>query len=155
MGEHALRVRREGDTMKRLRLLVASLLATGCTTTTTERLRLPPLETVPRVDLGRYVGTWYEIAAFPQRFQRGCTATTATYTLREDGHIDVVNRCRKDSPDGPEKVAKGRARIVDPATNANQSPVRSVSAAVLRHTSATSCQGNVPSLRSRTTPSST
>ena len=104
--------------MKRLRMMIATVLATGCATSTTERLRLPPLETVPRVDLGRYVGTWYEIAAFPQSFQRGCTATTATYTLRDDGDIDVVNRCRKDALDGPEKVAKGRARVLDRATNA-------------------------------------
>lgn len=103
---------------KCLRTVIASLLATGCATSTAERLRLPPLETVPHVDLGRYVGTWYEIAAFPQSFQRGCTATTATYTLRGDGDIDVVNRCRKDALDGPEKTAKGRARVVDEATNA-------------------------------------
>jgi apolipoprotein D and lipocalin family protein len=73
---------------------------------------------VPRVDLGRYVGTWYEIAAFPQRFQRGCTATSATYALRPDGDVDVVNRCRLESPHGREKVATGRARVVDRETNA-------------------------------------
>jgi len=90
----------------------------GCGVTTTERLRLPTLQTVPRVDLGRYVGTWYDIASFPQRFQRGCTATTATYTLRADGQIDVVNRCRDQTVDGPERVSRGRARVVDRATNA-------------------------------------
>lgn len=104
--------------MNRLLALLASLAAGGCATSTTERLALPPLETVPRVDLQRYAGTWYEIAAFPQRFQRGCTATTATYALRADGDVDVVNRCRKGSPDGPEKVARGRARVVDRATRA-------------------------------------
>jgi apolipoprotein D and lipocalin family protein len=70
------------------------------------------------VDLGRYLGTWYEIAAFPQRFQRGCTATTANYSLRKDGLITVLNRCRKGSVDGPEKSAKGRAKVVDRASNA-------------------------------------
>ena len=90
----------------------------GCSASTTERLRLPPLRTVAHVDLGRYVGTWYEIANFPQSFQRGCTATTATYTIREDGDIDVLNRCRKGSPDGEEKSARGRARVVDRSTNA-------------------------------------
>jgi apolipoprotein D and lipocalin family protein len=104
--------------MNRLGALVASLVAMGCGTTTTDRLHLPPLQTVPRVELRQYLGTWYEIASFPHRFQRGCIATTATYTLRDDGDIDVVNRCRKESPDGPEKVAKGRARVVDRATNA-------------------------------------
>lgn len=104
--------------MSRLLALAAPLLAAGCATSTTDRLGLPPLETVPRVDLGRYAGTWFEIAAFPQRFQRGCTATTATYAPRADGDVDVVNRCRKGSPDGPEKVARGRARVVDRATQA-------------------------------------
>ncbi len=98
--------------------MLLGLVAAGCATSTTARLHLPELQTVPRVDLGRYVGTWYEIASFPQRFQRGCTATTATYTLREDGQVDVVNRCREGSPDGPEKVARGRARVVDPSTQA-------------------------------------
>lgn len=104
------------------RAIVASLAAlaglAGCATTATERLRLPPLQTVPRVDLGRYVGTWYEIAAFPQRFQRGCTATTAIYTLRSDGDIDVLNSCRKGTLEGEAKSARGRARVVDRATNA-------------------------------------
>jgi apolipoprotein D and lipocalin family protein len=104
--------------VKKAGLLAALLALTGCRTTTTERLKLPALRTVERVDLQRYVGTWYEIAAFPQRFQRGCTATTATYSLRPDGQLDVVNRCRKDAPDGPEKVARGRARVVDRETNA-------------------------------------
>lgn len=90
----------------------------GCATSTTERLRLPPLQTVAHVDLSRYLGTWYEIANFPQRFQRGCTATTATYSLRDDGDIDVLNRCRKDTIDGEEESALGRARVVDRATNA-------------------------------------
>jgi apolipoprotein D and lipocalin family protein len=98
--------------------MLLGLLGAGCSTTTTARLHLPELKTVPRVDLGRYVGTWFEIASFPQSFQRGCTATTATYTLRDDGQIEVVNRCRKGSPEGPEKVARGRARVVDPSTNA-------------------------------------
>jgi len=97
---------------------LALLLASACASTTTKRKDLPPLRTVPRVELQRYLGTWYEIAAFPQRFQRGCTASMATYTARDDGQIDVVNRCREGTPDGPEKVARGRARVIDRETNA-------------------------------------
>jgi apolipoprotein D and lipocalin family protein len=99
-------------------LLATALLAAGCASTTTERLRLPAPVTVARVDLQRYLGTWYEIASFPQSFQRGCTATTATYALRDDGQIDVLNRCRKGSLDGEPKEARGRARVVDRASNA-------------------------------------
>jgi apolipoprotein D and lipocalin family protein len=85
---------------------------------TTARLDLPPLETVPKVDLERYLGTWYEIASFPQRFQRGCAATSATYSWRDDGTILVINRCRKGSLHGPEKSVHGRARVSDASTNA-------------------------------------
>lgn len=97
-------------------ILSAALL--GCMTSGGARADLPPLETVPEVDLQRYLGTWYEIARIPQRFQRGCTATTATYSLEEDGDIRVLNRCRKGSLDGPLDEAEGRARVVDEETNA-------------------------------------
>jgi len=99
-------------------LLLGALASIGCATTTTSRLDLPELRTVPSVDLGRYLGTWYEIASFPQHFQRGCTGTTATYALRADGEIDVLNRCRKGGLDGEEASARGRARVVDRSTNA-------------------------------------
>ena len=107
--------------MHRTGLLLAlafgiSLLA--CSKTTTERFELPPLQAVPQVDLERYLGTWYELASYPQRFQEGCTGTSATYTLRSDGEIDVLNKCRKGALDGPEDIAEGRARIVDRTSNA-------------------------------------
>lgn len=78
---------------------------------------LPPLQTVSAVDLERYLGTWYEIASYPQRFQEGCTATTATYSLGEDG-IVVDNRCRQGTVDGELDQATGRARVVNATTNA-------------------------------------
>jgi apolipoprotein D and lipocalin family protein len=56
----------------------------------------PPLATAPDVDLERYLGTWYEIASYPTRFQRGCTSTTATYTRNEDGSLRVRNECDRD-----------------------------------------------------------
>jgi len=72
----------------------------------------PPLQVVPSVDLARYAGRWYEIARLPNRFQRDCAAnTTATYTLRQDGKITVVNECHK--ADGRLKSAKGTARVAD------------------------------------------
>ncbi len=68
-----------------------------------------PLKVVPEVDLHRYVGTWYEIARKPNRFQSQCIGdVTATYTLLDDGDIAVVNRCRKE--DGEWSEATGRAR---------------------------------------------
>jgi apolipoprotein D and lipocalin family protein len=75
------------------------------------------LKTVAHVELSRYVGTWHEIARYPNSFQKSCAGSTATYTLREDGEIDVVNRCR-DLRDGSLREAKGRAWVVDPTSNA-------------------------------------
>jgi apolipoprotein D and lipocalin family protein len=71
-----------------------------------------PLELVDEVDLERYQGRWYEIALLPNVFQRRCVSdTTATYGLREDGRIDVINRCRED--DGSWAKAEGIARKQD------------------------------------------
>ena len=77
-----------------------------------------PLRTVASVDLQRYLGTWYEIAAIPASFQKDCVGVTATYTLRPDGKIGVLNRCHKFTLDGKEKSVKGRAWVVDKRTNA-------------------------------------
>lgn len=78
----------------------------------------PPLSVVPHVDLRRYTGTWYEIASFPNRFQKGCVATKATYGLREDGKISVLNECRRKSLDGKLSTVSGKAKIADTTTNA-------------------------------------
>jgi apolipoprotein D and lipocalin family protein len=69
------------------------------------------IETVPFVDLAKYAGKWYEIASFPQYFQKGCNCTTAEYTLSEKGYVIVENRCRKDSINGKESYIKGRAFV--------------------------------------------
>ena len=78
---------------------------------------LPPLQTVPRVDLNRYLGEWHEIARYPNRFQKGCLGSSARYTLREDGEIDVLNSCR-DGQSNELRQARGRAWVVDSASNA-------------------------------------
>jgi apolipoprotein D and lipocalin family protein len=76
----------------------------------------PPVQTVPAVDLARYAGRWYEIAAFPMFFQRQCVGdTTAEYALRPDGDISVVNRCRTE--DGFDE-ATARAWAVEGGGNA-------------------------------------
>ena len=68
-----------------------------------------PPATVSSVDLDRYAGRWYEVARFPNRFQKQCVGdVVAEYTPREDGRIEVVNRCRR--ADGTVDVARGVAR---------------------------------------------
>lgn len=77
----------------------------------------PPLPVVPAVDLARYMGTWHEIARLEHTFQKGCVGSTATYALRPDGEVDVINRCINEE-DGSKREATGRAWVVDPSTNA-------------------------------------
>lgn len=68
-----------------------------------------PLDVVPEVDLNRYMGTWYEIARLPNWFQKKCVGdVTATYSMRDDGDIKIVNRCRKENDEIIE--AEGRAK---------------------------------------------
>jgi len=77
----------------------------------------PPLQTVARVDLQRYVGKWYEIARYPNRFERKCDRdVTAEYSIRKDGNIRVLNSCI--SAAGKPKRAIGTAVVVDKETNA-------------------------------------
>jgi len=77
-----------------------------------------PLAVVDHVDLERYIGTWYEIATIPQRFQKGCVGVTATYSFLPDGKIRVINRCRKETLDGKLREVEGKAWVVDKTTNA-------------------------------------
>ena len=76
------------------------------------------LAVVPGVEIDRYLGTWYEIARYPNRFQKECVAVTADYSLRPDGKIKVVNACRKETLDGKIKKIEGKAWVADEATNA-------------------------------------
>ena len=76
------------------------------------------LQTVPYVDLKKYAGKWYEIASFPQPFQKGCNCTTAEYTLTDKGYVIVENRCNKDSIHGKQSYIKGKAFVVENSGNA-------------------------------------
>ncbi len=76
------------------------------------------LQTVPFVDVEKYAGKWYEIASFPQRFQKNCTCTTAEYTLTDQDYLIVENKCNKDSIDGKVSKIKGKAFIEKNSGNA-------------------------------------
>jgi apolipoprotein D and lipocalin family protein len=99
-----------------LKLMMLCLTAMGMATAVSAEER--PLEVVRSVDLNRYLGTWYEIASYPAWFQRGCTAVTAHYSLRDDGLIRVVNSCNKGALDGKLKQSTGRAKVVEGSANA-------------------------------------
>ena len=93
-----------------------SLLLSSCVTMDGNTMK--PLETVNHVDLSRYTGQWYEIARYEHRFQKGCVGSKATYSLRDDGKIAVVNECFDKSFSGKLRSAKGKAWVVDKDTNA-------------------------------------
>ncbi len=76
-------------------------------------------QTVPSVDLDKYLGLWYEIASFPASFQKGCRCSTAEYQ-REPGkeYIRVINKCLKLKHNGSKlSVARGKAFPVKGSNN--------------------------------------
>ncbi len=97
-------------------ILALPLVFSGCAAKNSKGMK--PLETVNFVDLDRYGGRWYEIARYPNRFQKGCVGSRATYTRRDDGGIAVVNQCYDRSFAGKLRTAEGKAWVVDKETNA-------------------------------------
>lgn len=77
-----------------------------------------PLETVPFVDLKKYAGKWFEIAAYPQRFQKGCHCTTAEYTLSDKAYVIVENKCNRGGVNGKPSYIKGKAFVEKNSGNA-------------------------------------
>lgn len=94
--------------MKRLLTLSLTLLLSAC-------LGMPPAVTpVSGFELDRYLGTWYEIARLDHSFERGLQQVTATYSLREDGGVKVLNR-GFDPDSGQWDEAQGKAYFVEDA----------------------------------------
>jgi apolipoprotein D and lipocalin family protein len=69
-----------------------------------------PLAVAEGVDLERYLGSWYEIASYPTRFQRGCSRTRAHYARGEDGTLLVRNECMRE---GELATIEGTAWVAD------------------------------------------
>jgi apolipoprotein D and lipocalin family protein len=99
-------------TITLLFILVISSVFFSCS-----KKQYEPLETVSSVDLNKYSGKWYEIASFPQSFQKGCNCTTAEYVLTDRDYIHVTNRCNKDSVNGELDEANGKAFVVGGTNN--------------------------------------
>ena len=90
-------------------ILAALLVSIGCSSGASTS----SLTTVPSVDLNRYSGTWYELASYPQFFERGCSNVKATYTPK-DGYIEVFNESiKKNKPNS----IKGKAFVVGNSGN--------------------------------------
>ena len=68
-----------------------------------------PLPTVSAIEVPRYLGTWYEIAKFPNWFQKKCVGNTrAQYSVRSDGSLQVINRCKIASGEMDEAIGAAR-----------------------------------------------
>lgn len=91
--------------MKRLLLLPLLLLA-GCVG------KPAGVEPVKNFDLQKYLGTWYEIARLDHSFERGLSRVTASYSLRDDGGVKVINR-GYDAENSRWKEAEGKAYFVE------------------------------------------
>ena len=69
------------------------------------------VKTIPSLDVQRYLGTWYEIAKYPNWFQKKCASNTkAVYSARTDGTLKVLNSCK--TADGEVSEAEGTARQI-------------------------------------------
>lgn len=96
--------------MQKIRLLLVFnlILLLSCTNTNSQMI---DKTTVRELDLNRYLGKWYEIARFPHSFEKNLVGVTATYSLRDDGKIKVLNQGYKNTLDGELSVAEGKAKI--------------------------------------------
>ena len=86
----------------KLLMLIFTLFFTACSS------KNPPLQTVQKVELDKYLGTWYEIARYEDFFEKDCKNVKANYSLREDKKIKVINKCTKIQTN-EKKEAMGRA----------------------------------------------
>lgn len=99
------------------KILIALLFAcmfSNCQTQTQNTKTMNDRSTVSGVDLNKYLGKWYEVARFNHSFEKGLVGVTATYSLRPDGKIKVLNEGYKNTLNGKHKVAVGKAKIPDP-----------------------------------------
>lgn len=96
--------------MKFFALIISFLLMSTTISCQTKKNEMNT-QTVQNFDLEKYLGKWYEIARFPHSFEKGLVGVTATYSMRKDGKIKVVNQGFKNSLDGKLKTAVGKAYI--------------------------------------------
>lgn len=93
------------------RLILISFILTSFSVNCQNTNNMINNETVKKLDIEKYLGTWYEIARFPHSFEKDLVGVTATYSFRKDGKIKVVNKGYKYTLNGKEKIATGKAKI--------------------------------------------
>lgn len=96
------------STSMKLSLAALCISAAACASAATP-VSAAPVNAITSLDVPSYMGTWYQVAWFPNRFQKQCVSdTSASYRQRPDGNVEVLNRCK--TADGKFDEAKGLAR---------------------------------------------
>lgn len=98
--------------------LLLPAIMTGCSTMTRKPSASFTPPTVRKVDLDRYMGEWFVIAAVPYSLEKGKVATSDIYRKRADGKMDNIFAFREGSFEAPQKTWEGTAWVIDHETNA-------------------------------------
>lgn len=99
--------------MKYSFFVVIFFLLTFCTSVSAQK---KPVTAVASLDLQKYAGTWYEIARYPNKFQRKCAGNvTVAYTRKPNGDVEVRNQCM--GTNGITEASNTNAKVTDKTTN--------------------------------------
>lgn len=103
-----------------MRLPTAVLLAVGLVMAGTGSYAndMPPIKPVTSIDLSRFMGKWYVIAAIPTVFEKSAYNAVETYSLRPDGNVDTAFRFRKGAFDSSVKTIHSTGYVKDGTGNA-------------------------------------
>lgn len=92
-----------------MKIVFVALLLWGSVVPAFSSEPVPALQPIESLDIPRYMGTWFEISKYPNRFQKQCVRnTSAEYSLQADGAVQVINRCQL--VNGETDQAVGQAR---------------------------------------------
>ena len=97
--------------------MILAIILTASIAAAAQSKQPAELKAVVSVDLKKYSGKWFEIGKYPNNFQKQCVGnTTANYTIKSNGKIQVLNQCVK--RDGSVYPAKAEGKVADKASNA-------------------------------------
>lgn len=98
--------------MKKLILLISIVMVSLCGSCAEKGSKVNN-SPVKHFDLKRYLGKWYEIARYPNSFEKGLEGITAVYTMRDDGKVKVANSGYRDADPKRLKTAIGKAKTTE------------------------------------------